>query len=154
MKTDVTIATFAAALGLPLDTDPLDVLAEVKSLRQVEGDEDGADLAMIKAGEHPDVRADGAELVVTLRYPLVSGSETIKELRVKRPTVGDLRKAEMMGQKAAGKGAPGDILRALANFAALTGRSIQELDGLDPDDLGALAACVAFFSARRRQTGR
>ena len=154
-------AQVAIALGLDPDTDEAEILAHVCDRAKADEDvEEGGDIALIKAGVHPRVRAsdDGRGLVVTLLVPIKSGSETIGELNIRRANVRELKRAEELALRNApiGKGReriePGPTARMVATIATLSGRSPGEIEDIDPDDLGALGAAVGFLS-RRRPTG-
>ena len=135
------------ALDLDADATEAQILERIADLKRDAGDseEERTLIERIAAGEHDQVGDNGdGSLVVTLLYPLKSGSEIITELVLRRPKFKHLR---AMDSK------EGDIAKAQALLAAVSGRAPKELDEMDQDDMGVCSAVLAFFSRKRPPTG-
>lgn len=135
---------------LNLDEGATDAQIEEKVVdlrRAVKNDElDELDaLKLIERGEHEQVTLnDDGTLTVTLLYPLKSGKEEITEVVVRRPKFKHLREMDKL---------TGDMAKAQALLAAVSGRATSEFAELDSEDLTVLNACLRFFSEKRRRTG-
>jgi hypothetical protein len=102
-------------------------------------------------GSDPNVeqRPDGA-LVLTLIYPIQSGTETIEAIRLRVPTLGD-RKA-----------LPADefekTVERIKRIAVIdkTGRPLapSEMDKVTEEDYLGLVGALGFLQVRFRQTGK
>lgn len=137
------------ALELRPDADEARILERIADLKRSGADDDATSLVdQVAAGEHEQVgvNEDGS-MVVTLRYPIAigrTGAGNITELTLRRPRFKHLRAMDA---------AQGDMAKAQALLAAVSGRSSRELDDLDTDDLAVCQAVLAFFSRRRQRTG-
>ena len=135
------------ALGLDASATDAEVLERIADLRRDAGDkeEERTLIEAIAAGDHDQVADNGdGSFTVTLLFPLRSGSEVISELVLRRPKFKHLR---AMDSK------EGDIAKAQALLAAVSGRAPKELDEMDQDDMGVCSAVLAFFSKKRPPTG-
>ena len=143
----IDAAKLTRALDLGADATEAQILERIADLKRDAGDseEERTLIERIAAGEHDQVGDNGdGSLVVTLLYPLKSGSEIITELVLRRPKFKHLR---AMDSK------EGDIAKAQALLAAVSGRAPKELDEMDQDDMGVCSAVLAFFSRKRPPTG-
>lgn len=136
------------ALGLPDGSTDRDILDRIASVRQAAGEDDIASLGdfdLIRRDEHErvSITADGA--VVTLYYPLKSGTEVIEDLTIRRPTAKHMRR--MQANKGTG------IERGLALMVDLTGRAMSELENLDAADTTLCMHVCSFLQLPPRRTG-
>lgn len=144
------IAKIIEALGLRPDASEVQILERIADIKRAgEGDDDAKSLVdRVAAGEHEQVGVnDDGSMVVTLQYPIAigrTGAADIAELTLRRPRMKHLRAMDA---------AQGDMAKAQALLAAVSGRSSRELDDLDTDDLAVCQAVLAFFSRRRQRTG-
>ena len=146
-NTMIDATKLTRALDLDADATEAQILERIADLKRDAGDseEERTLIERIAAGEHDQVGDNGdGSLVVTLLYPLKSGSEIITELVLRRPKFKHLR---AMDSK------EGDIAKAQALLAAVSGRAPKELDEMDQDDMGVCSAVLAFFSKKRPPTG-
>lgn len=144
-------AKIIEALGLRPDASEAQILERIADFwRAGEDDDDDAKSLVdrVAAGEHEQVGVnDDGSMVVTLQYPIAigrTGAANITELTLRRPRMKHLRAMDE---------AKGDMAKAQALLAAVSGRSSRELDDLDTDDLAVCQAVLAFFSRRRQRTG-
>ena len=146
-NTMIDATKLTRALDLDADATEAQILERIADLKRDAGDseEERTLIERIAAGEHDQVGDNGdGSLVVTLLYPLKSGSEIITELVLRRPKFKHLRAMDST---------EGDIAKAQALLAAVSGRAPKELDEMDQDDMGVCSAVLAFFSKKRPPTG-
>jgi hypothetical protein len=143
IDTDIT-----KALGLSEDASKVQILERISDLKRAAGDEDEEErdaIQRIEQNEHEQVRLnEDGSLLVTLLYPLKSGTETVDEITMRRPKFKHLREMDKF---------EGRVAKSQALIAAVSNRSVKELNELDQADLLVLNACLGFFSARPRRTG-
>ncbi|MCY1003992.1 phage tail assembly protein [Nannocystis pusilla] len=145
-RTDVNITKIIKGLGLSEDASEEQILEKIADLKRASDDEEEEldALQRIERGEHEQVAVnDDQTLEVTLLFPLQSGTEKIHALVLRRPKFKHLREMDRH---------EGDIAKAQALIAAVTNRSMKELNELDEEDLLTLNAGMRFFK-RRRRTG-
>lgn len=70
--------------------------------------------------------------------------DVIETVEMRRPRARDLRATD---------GHEGDVAKAIALIAHLTGLTVKEVDGLNTADFKALGAMTQSFSAPGRSTG-
>lgn len=146
----MTLTKIIEALELPLEASETQILDRIADFKRTSADaEDATSLIdRVAAGTHEQVGVnDDGSMVVTLLYPIAigrTGAATITELTLRRPRMKHLRAMDE---------AKGDMAKAQALLAAVSGRAPRELDDLDTDDLAVCQAVLAFFSRRRPLTG-
>ena len=146
--TTIATKTLALALLLSEDSTSRDCLDRITSLLEASGEDpaDMSDKELIKRGEHErvSIEADGSALV-SLYMPIKSGTELIRELRIRRPKMKDLRRMDESKASDLGKGG---VL-----MAALTGRALSEIDDLDNADFALCSNEIGFLQRPPRRTG-
>ncbi len=143
------------ALALPEAASERDILDRIRELRMEAGEDDVADLndrELIRRGEHDRVSVTSEGAVVSLYFPLRSGTEVLSDLTIRRPTAKHLRRMNAAKAVVGGAGVSG-LDRGLALLADTTGRAIAELDGLDAADLQLCLVVCSFLQAPPQRTG-
>lgn len=140
--------TITRALALPENASDRDILDRIADLRDEAGEEEVDDLSdreLIRRGEHEHVSITETGATVTLYVPLQSGTETVTELKVRRPTARHLKRmAEAKG---------GNVGGAITMLADLTGRAPSEIEGMDAADFVLCSAVLYFLQRPPRKTG-
>lgn len=136
----ITTATLASVLGLAEDSSDTAILDCIHDLREASGekatDADG-ELTLIRRGEHERVKLNASGgATVTLLRPLKFGAETITELELREPEARDLMRQEGKNRTA----------QAVELIAAVSGRTVKELEKLKLPDLKTLGKTVDFLS--------
>ena len=146
--TTIATKTLALALLLSEDSTSRDCLDRITSLLEASGEDpaDMSDKELIKRGEHErvSIEADGSALV-SLYYPLKSGTERIAELKIRRPKTKDLKKMDESKSSDLGKGA--------GLLAALCGRAQSEIEDMDAADFALCSNVIGFLQRPPRRTG-
>ena len=88
---------------------------------------------------------DDGSAVVSLYYPLKSGTERIAELKIRRPKTKDLKKMDESKSSDLGKGA--------GLLAALCGRAQSEIEDMDAADFALCSNVIGFLQRPPRRTG-
>jgi len=148
LETTIALKTLATALKLADDSTSRDCFDRIETLLEAAG-EDPADLSdreLIKRGEHERVSIDDdGSAVVSLYYPLKSGTERIAELKIRRPKTKDLKKMDESKSSDLGKGA--------GLLAALCGRAQSEIEDMDAADFALCSNVIGFLQRPPRRTG-
>ena len=148
LETTIALKTLATALKLADDSTSRDCFDRIETLLEASG-EDPADLSdreLIKRGEHERVSIDDdGSAVVSLYYPLKSGTERIAELKIRRPKTKDLKKMDESKSSDLGKGA--------GLLAALCGRAQSEIEDMDAADFALCSNVIGFLQRPPRRTG-
>lgn len=146
--TTIATKTLALALLLSEDSTSRDCLDRITSLLEASGEDpaDMSDKELIKRGEHERVSIDDdGSAVVSLYYPLKSGTERIAELKIRRPKTKDLKKMDESKSSDLGKGA--------GLLAALCGRAQSEIEDMDAADFALCSNVIGFLQRPPRRTG-
>ena len=148
LETTIALKTLATALKLADDCTSRDCFDRIETLLEAAG-EDPADLSdreLIKRGEHERVSIEAdSSAVVSLYYPLKSGTERIAELKIRRPKTKDLKKMDESKSSDLGKGA--------GLLAALCGRAQSEIEDMDAADFALCSNVIGFLQRPPRRTG-
>lgn len=143
-------ALYAHALGLPDDASHQDILDRIGDLRAAAaGDDDVEDfdnLELMKRGVHPNVTITPRGADISLYTPIMSGTEEIGTLSMRRPTARHL--VEMDENKK-----HGDLKKMLKMAAELCGKVADQFDKLDGADAQLIVHVLIFLRRPPRRTG-
>lgn len=146
------LSDIAKALSLAPDASGRAILDRIQALRAAAGEDDLAEMGeadLVRRGEHERVRISGDGAVVSLYYPLKSGTEVIEDLLIRRPTAKHIRRM----QAAAAKPNATGIDRGLMLLCDTTGRAQSELEDLDAADLTLCLVVANFLQQPPPRTG-
>lgn len=130
------------------DREILDRVAELREQAAEEGEAlpNLSEAELLARGEHEAVATDAAGAIVTLYYPIKSGTEELTELRLKRPNARQIQKMQAV------KGPP--LAHGLQLISDISGRAVAELEKLDAADITLCCAVANFLQQPPRRTGR